>query len=78
MEEIYLGYKMEKHPKSPDLGAIIICTDPSRHLKDPDGYRVENIGYKGDYGVGYGYFTARGVKHGCLYRFSVEEYILKS
>ena len=67
----------EVHPKSPSVGDIVRCTNKERHLTDPSGYRVENVGNNDPYAYSaltYGHFTARGVRYGGLYRFSVDEY----
>lgn len=64
------------HPDSPTLGDVVICTEKSRRLIDPKGYRVENLGWSKGFGVPYGCFAARGVKYGGLYQFSVTEWRL--
>jgi hypothetical protein len=67
----------EVHPKSPCIGDIVRCTNNERHLTDPKGYRVEHVGNNNPYAYSaltYGHFTARGVRYGGLYLFSVDEY----
>lgn len=62
------------HPDSPVIGDIIRCTDPTQHLSDSKGYRVESLGWSRGYGVPYGRFAARGVAHGGLYEFTVNNF----
>lgn len=62
------------HPDSPAPGDVVVCTDPSRKLTDPKGYRVEEIGWSKGTGTPYGTFGARGVAWGGLYHFSVTEW----
>ncbi len=69
-----LTREYEVHDKSPMIGNIVRCTNKERHLNDPYGYRVEHLGIKNGYGVPFGSFTARGIKNGGLYLFSVDEY----
>lgn len=64
------------HPASPKVGDVVICTNPARRLKDPKGYRVEQLGWSKGHGQPYGSFAARGVLHGGLYHFEVGEYQL--
>lgn len=66
------------HPDCPMIGDIVVCTDKERCLDDPGGYRVESRGTKEGYGLPYGFFSARGVVKGRLYRFSVHEWNYKS
>jgi hypothetical protein len=62
------------HPDSPERGTIVRCTDKSRRLTDPKGYRVEELGWSKGYGVPYGSFAACGVAHGGRYLFRVDEW----
>ena len=74
MKIILYGMEHEVHDKSPMLGDIVRCTNKERHLVDPYGYQVENLGVKGGYGTPFGTFTARGIRDGGLYLLSVDEY----
>jgi hypothetical protein len=69
----YLGLGTT-HLSSPKNGDIIECTNKARGLTDPGGYRVENLGWSKGSGVPYGYFAARGVRHGGLYQFRVDQW----
>ena len=66
------------HPDSPKIGDIVACKDKARRLTDPEGYRVEHLGWSEGYGQPYGSFAARGVVYGGLYHFSVAEWRLYS
>lgn len=69
-----LGYR---HPDAPTIGRIVVCTDPTRRLKDPGGYRVEGVGWSSGTGHAYGTFCARGVQYGGLYLLNVNEWEYK-
>jgi hypothetical protein len=66
-----------RHPDAPEIGSVVICTDKARRLKDPEGYRVESVGWSNGSGHPYGTFCARGVQLGGLYRFNVDEWEYK-
>ena len=57
---------------SPQVGQIVKCTDPSRRLHDPKGYRVEELCQSG--GKPNRTFAGRGVAHGGLYQFAYSEW----
>lgn len=67
----------EIHPDSPEFGDVVVCTNKDLRLNDPDGYRVEGLGWSKGCGVPYGCFAARGVKFGGLYRFGVNDFKIK-
>jgi hypothetical protein len=71
--EDYLGLG-STHPDSPKIGDIVECTNNARELRDPQGYRVESLGWSKGHGVAYGQFAARGIGFGGLYGFSVDEW----
>jgi hypothetical protein len=74
MKTTIYGTECEVHDNSPMMGDIVRCTDKSKHLNDPKGYRVEYLGIKGGYGQPFGSFAARGLAYGGVYLFYVNEY----
>jgi hypothetical protein len=76
MKIILHGNEYHVHDKSPMIGDIVRCTDKSRHLIDPLGYKVEQLGLVEGFGQEYGSFGARGLRYGGLYFFTVDEYEL--
>lgn len=65
------------HPLSPKIGDVIECTNEDMKLKDKGGYKVEHVGWSNGTGLSYGYFAARGVCQGGLYRISVTDWKFK-
>lgn len=57
----------------PKKGDVVVCSDPSRHLRDPYGYRVESFGVPNS-AIDPGTFAARGQCLGGLYAFAEHEW----